>query len=465
MGTGLYQYSYVETNDTSGVLSPLPDGQFVVQCLLDGMTSTNITYSLLDDGGGVFRIDASTGALAIEGGQRLDYESRTSYLMSAACEILNSNIPRGVAQINFNVLPVNEFKPVMDLTTHPGLLFLNEFSEVGQIIAIQEINNIQVPSNAYGYTIRDRDEGEVEQLQWFASSSFDSMLFNLEMSGTITLAQKIDLDDGTRPRAVVPDVRICNSMPPTGISCGRLVLGVFLTWSNDNDPTFTQDTYSVTVAENIAPGSVVANISCTDGDYTFGAFQGVTSSSTLFNVSVTDARYQLIYLTGPLDYEENLNHTITLTCTDNQGKNSTSTLIVSVMPVNDNPPVFNESGYVFLVNRLLTPGSEIGQVQAGDADMVVGNTLTYTLTNSANFVMESNGTIFFRNYVYVVEDNTFQLFATVNDGKFNSTARVTIVMIGVVSVPEVIMICIGILLCFTIIVIMFCSKKCCNKLL
>ena len=65
-GTGVYQFSHDENNDTRGSQLPLPSGQFIVECFLNGLRSSNITYSLPSDGGGVFRINMATGELARE---------------------------------------------------------------------------------------------------------------------------------------------------------------------------------------------------------------------------------------------------------------------------------------------------------------------------------------------------------------------------------------------------------------
>ena len=470
VGNGLYQFSYQENNDTSGIESPLPP-QFQVRCSLNNMEPSNVSYSLLTNGDGTFRIDKNTGILAFQDGRRFDYETRREYIMSAACNITsNPSINRGVAQINFNVLPVNEFKPVIRIIARPRFgLFIDEFSEVGQIIAIREQPSVVVPSDAYVYVVEDRDEGESEEVTLHPSSSLDSALFLLEPTGTITLAKKLDLDDGTRPMVNVIDVRVCNSDPPTGINCGNLFFSVILTWSNDNDPTFSQDIYAVTIPENLSPSSVIANVSCTDGDYIFGAFDDVTSSSPLFNVCVVPGSdYQPILLTAQLDYEEAQAHSVTLTCTDNGGKNTTAKLVVTIMPINDNQPRFIKNRYIFQVNRFLTLGSEIGRIQALDDDQDEGNTLTYTLTNSTNFQIESDGTIFLRDFVYVVDGQIFQLLAVVSDGQFNGTVQVTITMTGVVSIPEVILICMGIVVFIVLVILIIVCRcyirVCCSRL-
>ena len=474
--SGVYQFSHDENNDTRGGQLPLPAGQFIVECNLNGMSSSNISYSLPSDGNGVFRINTNTGELALQGAGRLDYETTRSYVLNAACNISSDpSIPTAVVQINFNIRPVNEFKPeiVLDSSalTRRNLVLLNEFSEVGEVVAIRLTGTVTEPSpNSFGYSIVDRDEGETETLSFMTSSTFDEGNFRIdEATGTITLSKKLDFDGSANPSLSTIDIQVCNSLPPTGISCGNLVIRVGLTWSNDNSPTFSQESYMEEIPEGLPPGGLVANVSCTDGDRFIGERMNVVSSSNFFNVSYVQERdYQLVYSTAPLDYEVVQSLSTVLTCSDNLGLTAKANLSVQVLPLNDNRPYFPRSSYLFQVNRLLTLGSQIGSVQAIDNDLNVGNSLTYTLTNSTNFQVESDGTIILSDFVYIIEGQTFQLQVSVSDGEFNSTAQVSITMTGVISIPEIILICMGslIFIVLVIFIVVCCCylSVCCSRL-
>ena len=170
--------------------------------------------------------------------------------------------------------------------------------------------------------------------------------------------------------------------------------------------------------------------------------------------------YQLVYSTIPLDYEVAQSHSTVLTCLDNLGLTTNATLIVQVLPLNDNLPFFPNSTYTFQVNRLLSLGSKIGSVQAIDADVGMGSTLAYTLTDSSNFQIESDGTLILSGFVYIFEDQIFVLQVSVSDGEYNSTAQVFITMTGVMNIPEIIIVCMGTLI-FIVLVIFIATCCCC----
>ena len=219
-------------------------------------------------------------------------------MLNATCSIPSDpSIPMAVVQIDFNVLPVNEFKPEIVLDSSAllrrNLVLLNEFSEVGEVVAIRLTDTVTEPSpNSFGYTIVDRDEGEIELLNFNTISTFDEGNFCIDESGTITLSKKLDFDGTANPSLNTIDIQVCNSLPLMGISCGNLVIRVGLTWSNDNSPTFSRKIYIVDIPEGFPAGGQVANVSCTDGDRFIGERMSVVSSSDLFNVSyVQDLDY------------------------------------------------------------------------------------------------------------------------------------------------------------------------------
>ena len=97
------------------------------------------------------------------------------------------------------------------------------------------------------------------------------------------------------------------------------------------------------------------------------------------------------------------------------------------------------------MNRILTTGNEVGRVVAVDSDQEVGGDLIFTMTDDDNFQIQSDGLIFLKDYVYIIEALVFILEITVSDGEFSDTATVEILVNGVLNVPEIILTCVGIL--------------------
>ena len=114
-------------------------------------------------------------------------------------------------------------------------------------------------------------------------------------------------------------------------------------------------------------------------------------------------------------------------------------MVVRVLPVNDEPPVFESSFYSFVVNRISTGGVDIGQIVAVDGDQQVGGEISYSILSgdTDNFGVHSNGIIYLKDYIYAFEGTSFDLVVMANDGVFNSTIAVRIAVSGFLSIPEV----------------------------
>lgn len=462
----MYTFEYNETDRTLG-MTPILPSQFRIQCLLDGAAMNNVSYFLVNDGGGTFKMNSVTGALSVQAGVLFDYENVTQYLLNSVCELeLDSGILFNIGQINFNVLPVNEFKPQIEVLQRPGhgnFVMVNEFSEIGQIIATKEV---QPPESlAFVYSVADADQGQEEKLYTTIKSANDISIFNVDSSGTVRLGQRLDLDSLNLTPTIIPmQIRVCDVHPPIDANCNELVLFIVTRRSNDNNPTFSRDVYSVRVAESHASNKLLANVSCTDNDIETGRFSNVTSSSRLFSVFFSpEMSSQSIYLAAALDFESARTHTVILMCSDTGGKNTTAILVVNVMAVNDNQPHFSTKEYIFQINRFSAIGSEVGRLEAIDDDKEVGNQLIYTMTYNTNFqLVQEDGFIVLRDFVYVVESQVFKFDAMVSDGEFNDTATVVITISGILSVPEVILICMGALIFIVLVIfIIVCCCYCC----
>ena len=435
----------------------LPPGNFSVRCLLDGLPSNTITYRSGGGDGGVFQVHPNTGALSLADGMELDYETSTGYRFSVTCSS-SSTTRTDTAQVDFRVLPVNEFEPVLSRRTL--LVPVREDVPIGTII----VSTNSSVGALRTYSATDEDSGPDGELEYTLAFNENLTSFAIDpLTGTVTVEQILDVD--FTPSAFFLNrirLTVCDIKPPTDL-CPNIQLTIFITSANDNDPVFAQDIYRVRIAEGAQTGSIIANVSCTDADFGVGQFQNVTSSSNLFNVTLAPNE-QTISLNSELDFETARVHNVTLTCYDNAGKTARATLLVTVEPLNDNPPVFSSREYYFTMSRILTTGNEVGRVLARDADEVVGGTLTYTMQDNENFQIQGDGTIILNDFVYVVEGQVFTLSVTASDGEFSDSASVVITVNGVLSVPEIIIVAVcagsGLLLCCLLLLVCCCCFCC-----
>ena len=446
-----------------GGIGPLPPGLFHVNCLLNGQSSTNITYFNTGGDDGTFQVDNSTGALSLQEGRILDYEVTTNYRFGVGCILISDPQTSRSAQVDFTVLPVNEFEPDITLSV---TVIANEFDRIGTVLVARD-DDSEVRARAT-FRATDDDAGPNGILRYTLAFNENLTAFDVdENSGRLTVAQSLDVDSTTFGFSN-DEIRltVCDIDPPIS-TCPNLLVRILIFASNDNNPVFSQDVYPVTVNESVPTGTLLEIVSCTDGDKGNGQFSHVSSSSSLFNVTSTPTE-QSIYLDGQLDFETARSQTITLTCFDTDGVTANASLVITIEPVNDNPPRFSTNEYYFSMNRITTTGNEVGRVMASDPDKIVGEEITYTLTGNDNFQIQGDGSIVLSDFVYILEGQTFTLEATVSDGQFSDRATVVIIVNGVFSVPEIVLICISfviflVLVVFVIVCCCYCCV-CCSRL-
>ncbi|XP_043924985.1 protocadherin beta-15-like isoform X7 [Protopterus annectens] len=121
---------------------------------------------------------------------------------------------------------------------------------------------------------------------------------------------------------------------------------------NDNSPTFPQKVIPITLSENAVPGTKFLLESARDLDVGTNAVQNYQiSANEHFRLDVHDGTDQNkgpeIILVKQLDYEKTRKLSLQLSAVDGGEPRRTATaqVLVSVLDINDNAPVFNQSVY------------------------------------------------------------------------------------------------------------------------
>ena len=119
---------------------------------------------------------------------------------------------------------------------------------------------------------------------------------------------------------------------------------IYFLAADDNLPMFAEHDFAVNITEDDpnTVGMVVANASCTDGD--FGTSTGALDRIEFLNPSsqvtrhfiIADPKKGIIFLNHTIDYEEIQSIGFMVRCLDNVGNTDTATVAVNVLPRNDN---------------------------------------------------------------------------------------------------------------------------------
>nr|XP_012135515.1 PREDICTED: cadherin-87A isoform X2 [Megachile rotundata] len=156
---------------------------------------------------------------------------------------------------------------------------------------------------------------------------------------------------------------------------------------NDQNPKFEKELYNASVEENSPPGTHVITVKATDGDE--GPFGEVNYSligdhAADFNIGHETGEITVGSATV-LDREVTSKITITVLASDgapiNSCRSSTVPVVVKLVDVNDNRPIFTQHSYRASVaeNLSVNPPAPILQVRAVDHDEGVNGEVWYTI--------------------------------------------------------------------------------------
>uniref|UniRef100_A0A671KRB3 Uncharacterized LOC107668960 n=1 Tax=Sinocyclocheilus anshuiensis TaxID=1608454 RepID=A0A671KRB3_9TELE len=155
---------------------------------------------------------------------------------------------------------------------------------------------------------------------------------------------------------------------------------------NDNPPVFEEGPYSATVPEMANIGTSIIQVTASDADDpTYGnsarLVYTLVQGQPHFSV---DAQTGILRTAVPdLDREAQDQYLVVLQAKDMGGHlgglSGTTTVTVRLTDVNDNPPHFVQSSWLFSVSELAVPGAEVGRISAADADLGDNAKLEYTI--------------------------------------------------------------------------------------
>ncbi|EPY88630.1 FAT tumor suppressor 2, partial [Camelus ferus] len=324
-----------------------------------------VRYVLLDDARGTFHVNLMTGALSLE--KELDFERRAGYNLSLwASDSGRPLARRTLCHVEVIVLDVNE-------NLHPPRF--TSFVQQGQV---QENSPSGTPVMVVA--AHDDDSGLDGELQYFlrAGTSFAAFSINQDTGMIQTLAPLdreftscywltvLAVDRGSVPLSSVTEVYI-------------EVLDV-----NDNPPQMSRPVFYPSVREDAPLHTSVLQLNAWDPD---------SSSKGKLTFNITSGNHMGFFIIHPLtgllstarqlDRETKDEHILEVTVLDNgePSLKSTSRVVVRILDVNDNPPVFSHKLFnVRLPERLnpVTPGP-VYRLVASDPDAGLNGRVIYSI--------------------------------------------------------------------------------------
>ncbi|KAM9849740.1 uncharacterized protein ACBR49_007030 [Aulostomus maculatus] len=212
-------------------------------------------------------------------------------------------------------------------------------------------------------------------------------LFLLDNIGMLRVNRKIDREEVCeRISSCIINVKTVVENPLEVHYVAIEVLDV-----NDHAPTFPGNETRLEISESALPGARFPLQSARDPDsHTFSIQSYKLSQNDHFRLEVKDrgedGKIPVLYLHKALDKETARSHRLLLTAVDGgkPARSGTVEIIINVLDVNDNMPVFTKDSYVATLNENTPIGTIVIQVNATDLDDGSNGEVVYSFGNNVN---------------------------------------------------------------------------------
>lgn len=163
---------------------------------------------------------------------------------------------------------------------------------------------------------------------------------------------------------------------------------------NDNYPEFPEPVIAVAFSESAAPGTKLLLDAATDKDLgengitnDYRIVDGDNDEKFRLNLTVNPSgqtSYLHLETTGKLDRETTDFYILNISARDggNPPKYGYLQVNVSILDVNDNPPIFDQSDFSVSLNESVPPGTTVLKVTATDSDLGDNSKITYEVTET-----------------------------------------------------------------------------------
>ena len=340
-----------------------------------------IVYTL-ETSGVPFRIIPETGELRVSGG--IDRERVDLFELQVSATLANTDraIPAR-AIVAVDILDVNDNTP--DFFEDSYSAFLAE----------------ELPPFSLNLVVTavDLDLDENGTVEYSLEETYG--LFMIDSgSGRLTNTQPLDYETTQNFTLTVT----ASDMGTPSLSSSVVVI-ILITDVNDNAPTITNDPPSglILVTEDIPIGSLVARASATDldttmtnGAITFSLTSVDGSSSSVFSIELLSGEIRTL---SPLDFESIQLYELVVTAQDSgiPRLSTQANLTVTVVDVNDNPPLFIRDNYNLVFSEATEVGTVLLQLEAIDNDTSINAELFFVLESvmpaTDNFNVTASGAI------------------------------------------------------------------------
>lgn len=345
--------------------------------------SESVSYRISSgDPQGLFTVHPKSGL--ISNVKPLDHESQP-YALLVLQSFTDTSPVYSTTQVNITIADVNDNSPV--------------FPKLSDTITVSQ--NTLPGTVLFIAHAHDYDSGDNGRVQYYLRSSRNGMFVVDPNLGTVTLNQSLQVDHQQR-----------YSLEIVAKDEGEPSLSSTLTLTVNVDRTATEDSlafetlvYQVEIGEGYRKDSRVIQVRAHRSRGAHTSNSGLTYSLEA-EVGFPPSPFRIhpktgwLYLSHNLDYEAESMFRFRVLATAKEASlaNTTATalVIVLVLDINDNAPVFSSEVYYFTVSEGSSPQGLVGTVKAVDRDSGKNAQLSYILLSDGKFfrINAKTGTTF-----------------------------------------------------------------------
>ncbi|XP_060885601.1 cadherin EGF LAG seven-pass G-type receptor 1 isoform X2 [Labrus mixtus] len=315
-----------------------------------------------------FHIDSQTGSITTA--QSLDREVRDTHLFKVT--VTDNGSPRRSTNsyLTVTVSDTNDHNPVFEQTEYR--VKIRENVEVGYEVMTIRATDGDAPSNA-------------NMIYKIANGNGVNSVFEIDpRNGLVKIREKPDRETRAKYQLIV---EANDQGKEPGPRSATATVNISVEDENDNYPQFSQKRYTVQIPENVAINTKVAQVEATDKDE--GNNAKVHYSIISGNVKgqfYIHSPTGVIDVINPLDYEMIREYNLRIKAQDGGRPpliNGTGMVVVQVVDVNDNAPMFVSTPFQATVLENVAIGYSVIHIQAIDSDSGDNALLEYRLTGTA----------------------------------------------------------------------------------
>ncbi|XP_069052231.1 protocadherin alpha-C2-like isoform X2 [Lepisosteus oculatus] len=271
----------------------------------------------------------------------------------------------GTASITVRVLDTNDNAPQFDQQTYT--VNITENSPIGSLVI--------------KLTATDLDFGSNAEITYFFSpytSEKTQEAFSMNsVNGEVRVTEIIDFEE-----VKMFEIHVEASDKGSNTMSGHSKLIIYITDVNDNYPAISIKSFKSPIKENVTLNTVVALISVSDRDSGENGKVDIYLAEILpFVLQKSSENYYALLVSEPLDREKVAEYNITFVVSDRGSPplSNKKTIILELLDVNDNPPLFPKSFYTISVTENNEPGAILSSVTALDPDLNENRYLVYSI--------------------------------------------------------------------------------------